>query len=47
MIGKPIDRVDGILKVTGKAKYAAEFKVPATVYALPVRATIAKGNINN
>ena len=45
MIGKPIDRVDGILKVTGKATYAAEFKLPATVYALPVRATIAKGSI--
>lgn len=27
-IGDPITRVDGILKVTGQAKYAAEFEVP-------------------
>ena len=45
MIGNPINRVDGVLKVTGKAKYAAEFNVPGVVYGMPVRATIAKGSI--
>src|SRR5271166_2595692 len=28
IIGQPIDRIDGRLKVTGRAKYAAEFAVP-------------------
>jgi len=44
-IGKPIDRVDGRLKVTGAAKYAAEFNQPQMAYAFPVRSTIAKGTI--
>lgn len=43
--GKPISRIDGRLKVTGKATYAAEFNQPAMAYAFPVRATIAKGRI--
>jgi xanthine dehydrogenase YagR molybdenum-binding subunit len=43
--GKPINRIDGRLKVTGKATYAAEFNQPNMAYAFPVRATIAKGQI--
>ena len=43
--GKPIDRVDGRLKVTGAAKYAAEFNQPRMAYAFPVCSTIAKGTI--
>lgn len=43
--GKPISRIDGHLKVTGKATYAAEFNQPNMAYAFPVRATIAKGQI--
>lgn len=43
--GKPIDRVDGRLKVTGAAKYAAEFNQPNMAYAFPVCSTIAKGTI--
>ena len=43
--GKPISRIDGRMKVTGKATYAAEFNQPDMVYAFPVRATIAKGRI--
>src|SRR3954463_3437614 len=43
--GKPISRIDGRLKVTGKATYAAEFNQPNMAYAFPVRATIAKGRI--
>ena len=45
MIGKPVDRIDGRLKVTGAATYAAEFNQPNMVYAFPVRSTIAKGTI--
>jgi xanthine dehydrogenase YagR molybdenum-binding subunit len=46
MIGKPIDRIDGHLKVTGAAKYAAEFRVPAAVHAVLVQSTIAAGSIS-
>ncbi|HUD59565.1 MAG TPA: xanthine dehydrogenase family protein molybdopterin-binding subunit [Acetobacteraceae bacterium] len=44
-IGKPIDRVDGHLKVTGQAKYAAEFAVPDVVHAVLVQSTIGAGEI--
>lgn len=44
-IGKPIDRVDAFLKVTGKAKYAAEFNQKNMSYGFPVRAAIGKGTI--
>ena len=43
--GKPISRIDGHMKVTGKATYAAEFNPPDMAYAFPVRATISKGRI--
>ncbi len=45
IIGKPIDRIDARLKVTGAAKYAAEFNQTQMVYAFPVSARIAKGAI--
>ena len=45
VIGKPIDRIDARLKVTGAAKYAAEFNQPQMAYAFPVRSTIGKGTI--
>ncbi|MDQ6786859.1 MAG: xanthine dehydrogenase family protein molybdopterin-binding subunit [Acidobacteriota bacterium] len=45
VIGKPIDRKDARLKVTGAAKYAAEFNQPKMAYAFPVRSTIGKGAI--
>ncbi|MEJ7738275.1 MAG: xanthine dehydrogenase family protein molybdopterin-binding subunit [Chitinophagaceae bacterium] len=45
VIGKPVDRVDGRLKVTGVATYAAEFNQPNMAYAFPVRSTIAKGTV--
>ncbi|UFH53261.1 xanthine dehydrogenase family protein molybdopterin-binding subunit [Spirosoma sp. KNUC1025] len=46
-IGKPISRVDGRDKVTGKAKYAGEFNVPNLAYGYVVSSTIAKGKITN
>ena len=46
MIGKPVDRIDGHLKVTGAAKYAAEFRVPNAVHAVLVQSTVAAGSIS-
>jgi len=37
--------VDGRLKVTGGAKYAAEFALPNVAYAVIVTSTIAKGRV--
>ncbi|KAA5539677.1 xanthine dehydrogenase family protein molybdopterin-binding subunit [Adhaeribacter rhizoryzae] len=43
----PISRVDGRAKVTGKATYAAEHKVPNLAYGFLVGSTIAKGRIKS
>ncbi|GCE29795.1 xanthine dehydrogenase [Dictyobacter alpinus] len=45
-IGVPINRVDGIQKATGSAKYAYEYPVEGVAYVLPVQSTIAKGKIS-
>lgn len=45
-IGTPTSRVDGRAKVTGAAKYAAEFNAPDLAHASVVGATIAKGRIS-
>src|SRR5688572_30143754 len=44
-IGKEMSRVDGVAKVTGKAKYAAEFAVPNVAYGFIVTGSVAKGSI--
>jgi xanthine dehydrogenase YagR molybdenum-binding subunit len=44
-IGQPTSRVDGPLKVTGGATYAAEFDVPGQAHGAIVRSTVAKGRI--
>ncbi|RAJ94473.1 xanthine dehydrogenase YagR molybdenum-binding subunit [Larkinella arboricola] len=44
-IGKSMSRVDGVAKVTGKAKYAAEYSAPDLAYGYVVCSTIAKGKI--
>src|SRR5687767_4341629 len=46
-IGKEINRVDGVAKVTGKAKYAAEFRAPNLAYGFIVLGTVAKGTIKS
>ena len=44
LIGRPLDRVDGPLKVTGKAPYAYEYAAQgAALYGVIVPASIAKG----
>ena len=43
----PLDRVDGKAKVTGAAKYSAEYDFPGLVHAVLVGSTIAKGSIQS
>jgi xanthine dehydrogenase YagR molybdenum-binding subunit len=45
IVGQPIDRKDGKLKVTGTATYAAEFPVKGITYGVTVQSTISKGHI--
>src|ERR1700755_1040047 len=45
-IGKATSRVEGELKVTGGARYAAEYSAPALLYGVIVSATIAAGRIS-
>jgi xanthine dehydrogenase YagR molybdenum-binding subunit len=45
VIGKPQPRIDGPLKVSGTAMYAADFHFLGLLYAVPVEATIANGKI--
>lgn len=42
-----MSRVDGVAKVTGKAKYATEFEVKNVAYGFIVQSTIAKGTIQS
>src|SRR6266540_779703 len=44
-IGRSTPRVDGPLKVSGKAQYASDFHFPGQLYAVPVEATIASGRV--
>lgn len=46
-VGKPISRVDGVAKVTGKAKYAAEYNAPDLTYGWVISSDIAKGKITH
>jgi xanthine dehydrogenase YagR molybdenum-binding subunit len=48
VVGKPLDRVDGRLKVTGGARYSYEvMQGPATTYGYVVQASIGKGRIKS
>src|SRR5688572_18876395 len=44
-IGKEMSRVDGVAKVTGRAKYAAEFQVPNLAYGFIVLGNVTRGTI--
>jgi len=44
-MGKPEPWIDGRLKVTGQARYAADFPVSNTAYGFLVTSTIARGRI--
>ncbi len=43
--GAPLNRIDGVQKVTGAAKYAYEYPVDNVTYVFPVQSTIAKGRV--
>ena len=44
-IGQPLTRIDGKLKVTGTATYAAEFQRPKLAYGVLIQSTIANGRV--
>src|SRR5262249_7209237 len=44
-IGQPLTRRDGILKVTGSARYAADHHPPGMLYALLAVSGIARGRV--
>lgn len=44
-LGKETTRVDGVAKVTGQAKYAAEFQVPHLAYGFLVLSSVARGRV--
>jgi xanthine dehydrogenase YagR molybdenum-binding subunit len=44
-VGQPLDRVDGRLKVTGRATYTADWNIPGLTHAVLVTSTIASGRI--
>jgi xanthine dehydrogenase YagR molybdenum-binding subunit len=45
IVGKPTPRIDGPLKTTGAAQYAADFHFERMAYAVPLGAPIAGGRI--
>lgn len=46
LTGKPIDRIDGPLKVSGRATYSAEYGFDDLAYGVLVSAPFAKGRLN-
>lgn len=47
VIGAPLDRPDGPLKVSGRATYAAEWQVPNLAYGALVRGTATRGRVQD
>ncbi|MBX5461802.1 MAG: xanthine dehydrogenase family protein molybdopterin-binding subunit [Steroidobacteraceae bacterium] len=45
LIGEPLPRVDAPLKVTGRATYAAEHRLPDLAHAVIISAAVGKGRI--
>src|SRR2546427_6443402 len=43
--GAPLNRLDGVQKVTGAATYAYEYPVDHVTYVFPVQSTIARGRV--
>lgn len=44
-IGSSLSRIDGVVKVTGVAKYAAEYRVPNMLWGVTIVSSIARGRI--
>ena len=47
VIGQGINRIDGLLKVTGAANYSVDFPSKNPAYAYIVKSTIAAGTISD
>jgi xanthine dehydrogenase YagR molybdenum-binding subunit len=47
VVGKPVSRVDGRLKVTGTARYTADVPLAELAYGVIVQSEIARGTIEN
>ncbi|MDB5030690.1 xanthine dehydrogenase family protein molybdopterin-binding subunit [Mucilaginibacter sp.] len=47
LVGKPLDRVDGRLKVTGAATYSAEYYPGNLAYGVIIESAIPKGRLKN
>ncbi|HIK08569.1 MAG TPA: xanthine dehydrogenase family protein molybdopterin-binding subunit [Trichormus sp. M33_DOE_039] len=45
IIGKPLNRIDGNLKVTGKAQYTSDFPIEKLTYGAIFQSAIAKGKV--
>ncbi|MFC7760765.1 xanthine dehydrogenase family protein molybdopterin-binding subunit [Catellatospora bangladeshensis] len=46
-IGRPVDRVDGLAKITGAGRYSAEIALPGLVHAVLVTSRIPSGRIGH
>jgi xanthine dehydrogenase YagR molybdenum-binding subunit len=44
-VGQPVNRVDGLVKVAGKAPFTAEYAIKNLAHAAPVLARIARGRV--
>ncbi|NIJ53874.1 xanthine dehydrogenase family protein molybdopterin-binding subunit [Dyadobacter arcticus] len=44
-VGQPVSRLEGQLKVTGRAQYAADYSIPGLVYGYVINSTVTKGKI--
>ncbi len=47
LVGTPVSRIDGILKVTGKADYSVDHPMKNVAYAVLFKSTIAAGTITS
>lgn len=47
VIGAPLNRVDGTVKVTGKADYAADASAPGMAHGYLVLSTVARGSVRS
>ena len=46
-VGRPVSRIEGAAKVTGQARYAADFPLAALAYGWVVQSTIARGRVHS
>ncbi len=44
-VGRPVPRVDGVEKVTGREAYAADVTLPGTLWAKVLRSTVPRGRL--